>query len=238
MNPNDPTNPNPSTNEDLSTPAAPAAQPTQPVPPLAPNQTVTPSFLQPAPAAAPAPNGGSHKTRNILLVILIVLLLAGGGVGAYLLTNKDTSDNQQASKPADSQQENAPKTPEETGEALAGQQARAKDTKRTTDIKAMHAQLEAYYAQYAHYPSLAQMNDAAWRKTNLKGLDEGALQDPDGTSAVLAATPAPKVYAYAATSNDGKACNNGTSNGAVDCVIYKLTATLSDGSTYVKENLN
>jgi len=95
------------------------------------------------------------------------------------------------------------------------------DTERETDIKALHGQLEAYYAQHGTYPTLAQLNDQAFRTANMQGLDSEALQDPEGSSAKLANEPAKHVYSY---EGGGQA--------------YTLTATKSDGATYVKRNLN
>src|SRR5436190_17920257 len=59
---------------------------------------------------------------------------------------------------------------------FTGIQQKARDTERTTDIKALHGQLEAYYAQNGYYPQLSDVTT-----TNLKGLDPGALNDPKGT---------------------------------------------------------
>lgn len=110
----------------------------------------------------------------------------------------------------------------------------AADTERTTDIKALHAQLEAYYAENGSYPSLSDLNDSNWLKTNMKGLDKEALKDPKGTNYTLAALPAPNVYAYTAMGDDGKPCSDATN----PCAKYTLTAQLSDGSKYTKQDLN
>jgi hypothetical protein len=111
---------------------------------------------------------------------------------------------------------------------------KAKDTERQTDIKAMHGQIEAYYAQNGFYPTLANLNDANWRSTNLKGLDDEALKDPEGTAKVLAATPAAKIYSYQVSRAGGGTCDNKKN----ECAQYTLTATLSDGTTFTKQNLN
>jgi type II secretion system protein G len=115
---------------------------------------------------------------------------------------------------------------------FTGIQQRARNTERETDIKAIHGQVEAYYAQNGRYPTLANVNDATWRGTNMKGLDGGALQDPKGSAQTLVASPAANSYAYAVTP---ATCDNGA-NG--DCTGYTLTATLEGGSTYVKTALN
>lgn len=120
-----------------------------------------------------------------------------------------------------------------------GIQQRGRDTERQTDIKALHGQLEAYYAQNGSYPTLAEMNDRAnggFVDTNLKGLDAGAFEDPTGTASALVAAPAAKSYAYDV---EPDACET---DPATDCISYTLTATLEgtiDGaSTYVKDSLN
>ncbi len=109
--------------------------------------------------------------------------------------------------------------------------AKARDTERKTDINALHGQLEAYQAQYAIYPTLAEMNDASWRSINMKGLDSEALKDPDGASAALAGKPAADVYSY-------EALPAGCDNIKTDCTSYTLTASLDAGGTYIKQALN
>jgi prepilin-type N-terminal cleavage/methylation domain-containing protein len=113
-----------------------------------------------------------------------------------------------------------------------GIQQKARDTERKTDINAIHGQVEAYSAQNGKYPTLANVNDATFRSTNMKGLDGAALQDPKGTAQTLVGTPSATAYSYA-TSPSG--CDNGAGG---DCTSYVLTATLEAGGTYVKQSLN
>ena len=122
-----------------------------------------------------------------------------------------------------------------------GIQQKARDTERETDIKAVHAQVEAFWAQKGHYPSLTDMNDraaAGFVATNLKGLDAGAFKDPKGASVNLVATPAANSYAYAVTNSAGTTCEADDTT----CAKYTLTATLEgtlNGSgTYFKTSLN
>lgn len=117
---------------------------------------------------------------------------------------------------------------------FTGIQKRARNTERETDIKALHGQVEAFFAQEGRYPTLGNLNDSDWRGINMKGLDEGALQDPKGSSAALVAAPAANVYSYAVTPAD---CDNGAGG---DCDGYTLTATLETdpASTFTKEALN
>lgn len=115
-----------------------------------------------------------------------------------------------------------------------GIQQKGRNTKRQTDIKALHGQLEGYFAQKAQYPTLANLNDSAWRNTNMKGLDAAGLQDPKGTSQTLVGSPTSNAYAYAVTADDGTACDNSTT----ECTKYILTATLEGGGTFAKSSLN
>lgn len=117
---------------------------------------------------------------------------------------------------------------------FTGIQQKARNTERQTDIKAIHGQVEAYYAQAGKYPTLANINDATWRSANMKGLDDEALKDPKGANNTVAATPAANVYAYAVTATGGGACDNT----AADCAVYTLTATNEGGGTFTKSNLN
>src|SRR3990167_4021757 len=73
---------------------------------------------------------------------------------------------------------------------FTGIQQKARNTERQTDIKAMHGQVEAFFAQNGKYPTLANMNDGTWRTANMKGLDAEALKDPRGTAQTLVAAPA------------------------------------------------
>jgi hypothetical protein len=108
----------------------------------------------------------------------------------------------------------------------------AKDTERKTDILALQGQLEAYNATNGYYPTLASLNDPAWRTKNMPGLDIEALKDPAGTSSILSSQSAKNVYAYQVTP---ATCDNGTHG---NCNSYVLTATLDAGGTYVKQSLN
>lgn len=115
---------------------------------------------------------------------------------------------------------------------FTGIQQKARNTERQTDIKAIHGQVEAYYAQNGRYPTLGNLNDSSWRDTNMKGLDSEALKDPKGTASTLVDTPAANSYAYAVGPAN---CDNGA-NG--DCATYTLTATNEGGGTFAKSNLN
>ncbi|MBP7767357.1 prepilin-type N-terminal cleavage/methylation domain-containing protein [Candidatus Saccharibacteria bacterium] len=107
---------------------------------------------------------------------------------------------------------------------FTGIQQRARNTERETDIKAVHGLLEAYYAQKGAYPTLAQINDTAWRGENMKGMDPGAIQDPKGTSAALgssAATSTSNNYGYVTTGTCAGTASPTTNVG--DCSGYTLS---------------
>lgn len=110
----------------------------------------------------------------------------------------------------------------------------AQDIERETDIRAMHGQLEGFYAQNGYYPTQANMNDKSFRSANMKGLDDEALRDPEGNNGQLGSVPAARTYAYQPTTRTVGACDND----ANFCETYILTATRADGSEYTKESLN
>lgn len=207
-------------------------------PPFAPNQTVAPSFMQPAPSAGIHTESGSNKRKKLIIITVVVALcLIAGGVATYFLTKreKDTASNTTTQSTSTNRTDDAElKTPEDAAEVFAGQQNKAKDAERSTDIKALYGQVEAYYAQNEHYPTFATLNTPELRAQNFPGLDEGALQDPDGENTVLVTTPTAKAYAYAVTNDAGASCEAN----AKTCTKHTLTAILSDGQTYVRTQLN
>jgi prepilin-type N-terminal cleavage/methylation domain-containing protein len=117
----------------------------------------------------------------------------------------------------------------------AGIQAKARNSKRQTDVQNIQTQLEAYFQTAGNYPSLADMNNATWLAANMKSLDTGALTDPQGASSALVATAAAKVYAYAPLNATNASCEASD----ITCTQYTLTATLENNAgTYVKKNLD
>ena len=126
----------------------------------------------------------------------------------------------------------------------SGIQARSRNNTRTADITTLQEYIEKFYSQNMYYPSLKDMNNASWRSANLKGLSQGALQDPSWTASnkictvngapVLINKSQPGCYGYAPT-------NNGASCEAQDttCSDYTLTATLEQGGgVYTKKQLD
>src|ERR1700752_1606885 len=60
----------------------------------------------------------------------------------------------------------------------SGIQAKARNSKRQSDVKSLQTQLEAFFSQNGYYPSLGDMNSGAWLTSNMKSLDQNALIDP------------------------------------------------------------
>lgn len=123
----------------------------------------------------------------------------------------------------------------------SGIQAKARNSKRQTDIQSVQTQLEAFFSQNGYYPSLTDMNSSSWLATNMKSLDQTALTDPSNPtqSKTLVAAPTAKSYSYQVTQSDGStSCESDDTT----CAKYTLTAeyegTVNGQSTYVKSNLD
>lgn len=123
-----------------------------------------------------------------------------------------------------------------------GIQQKGRNTERTTDLKAVQGQLEAYYAQNGRYPTTTDLgstsaNNVTFIAANMKGLDKEALRDPKGTAAdfSLATTSTANKYAFKSTDDAGNACDNT----ATDCTKYVLTAKPEgSGADIVLNSLN
>jgi len=126
----------------------------------------------------------------------------------------------------------------------SGIQAKARNSKRQTDIQSLQTQLEAFFSQNGYYPSLTNMKDTAsggWIDTNMKSLDKNALIDPSNPtqSNQLVSTPTAKSYSYQVTQSDGTtSCESDDTT----CAKYTLTAdyegTVNGQTQYVKSNLD
>lgn len=122
----------------------------------------------------------------------------------------------------------------------SGIQAKARNSKRQTDVASLQTQLEAFFSQNGYYPSLTDMNSAAWLTANMKSLDQNALIDPSNPtqSKTLVTAPVAKSYAYAVTDSAAASCEATDTN----CAKYTLTATyegtVNGSATYVKSNLD
>lgn len=123
----------------------------------------------------------------------------------------------------------------------SGIQAKARNSKRQTDIQSIQTQLEAFFSQNGYYPSLTNLNDSTWLNTNMKSLDQNALIDPSNptNSKTLAGTPTAKQYSYKVTQSDGTtSCESDDTT----CAKYTLTAeyegTVNGQTEYQKSNLD
>jgi len=122
----------------------------------------------------------------------------------------------------------------------SGIQAKARNAKRESDIKALQTQIEAFFSQKGYYPSLTDMNTATWLSANMASLDQNALIDPSNPtqSKTLASAPVAKQYSYQVTDSNGNSCEAQDTN----CAKYTLTATyegtVNGSSTYSASNLD
>ena len=124
---------------------------------------------------------------------------------------------------------------------FTGIQQKARNSQRQTDINAVDSHVEAFYAQYGYYPTLADLQSSSFDSTYLKGLDPQALIDPKGGTTTIGASASATQYAYVATGATG--CVNttvsdptGASTTNNGCDGFTLTATLEGGTTYVKKS--
>lgn len=201
-------------------------------------------------APDPLPPVSSGKGKMVGLIVLIFVLVGGGVAGAYyFLMNVGTpsaSSKDDTSQTASPNTDNVSTEDQDTTSLTAEESTQSTDAgstdtppptdvsadaERESDIKTLHGQIESFYAQNGFYPSLAHINNAEWRANNMKILDTEALIDPNGEAATLALEPAANVYAY---TPGPEQCDNDNTF----CATYSLTATLSDGQTYTKSNLN
>ena len=131
----------------------------------------------------------------------------------------------------------------------SGIQAKARNSKRQTDIQSLQTQLEAFFSENGYYPSLGDMNSPTWRAANMKSLDQNALVDPSSncdpsktTANCLASSPSAKVYSYQVGNGQGDGVGASCEDSDTTCAKYTLTAkydgTVNGQTTYVKEALD
>lgn len=110
---------------------------------------------------------------------------------------------------------------------FTGIQERARNTERETDIKALHSQLEAYYAEQGYYPTLAEVVDG----TTLAGLDDGALTSPPNNNTEIDSAAATEAKYQYLPSPDGCASGGG-------CTSYVLRWLPEGSAEQTKDSLN
>lgn len=115
---------------------------------------------------------------------------------------------------------------------FTGVQKKGRDADRKSDINAIYSQAEVYFAQNSKYPTLANLNDDAWRSANVKGLSDDAITAPGGDDALVADGAAINNYQYVTAPAN---CDNGAQG---DCTGFTLTATLESGGTFEKTGSN
>jgi prepilin-type N-terminal cleavage/methylation domain-containing protein len=106
----------------------------------------------------------------------------------------------------------------------SGIQAKARNSKRASDVATIQTQLEAFFQNKGYYPSLGDMNDSSWLSTNMKSLDTGALIDPSNATqskTLVNSTSPSKQYGYVVTTSDDQSCEDDDTT----CAKYTLTAT-------------
>ena len=103
---------------------------------------------------------------------------------------------------------------------FTGIQQQARNTQRTTDIKAIASHLETYNAKNGRYPMATEMNDDAFVLT-LKGLDKESTKDPKGTTYDFAASASATQYGYTSTQDDNSACDNEVAG--EECTKFSLS---------------
>lgn len=122
----------------------------------------------------------------------------------------------------------------------SGIQQKARNSKRSADVKSLQTQIEAFYQDKGYYPSRADMNNDSWVTTNMKSLDKNAMVDPKNPtqSNDFVAAPAANSYAYAVLNSADGSCEADDTT----CAKYTLTATfegqVNGKSTAVATNLD
>jgi general secretion pathway protein G len=131
---------------------------------------------------------------------------------------------------------------------FVGIQQRARNSERQTDINSISNQLEAYFAKNSGYPTLANLNDPAWRSGNdiKMGDNDKALADPSSptVTTLSATTPTATGNAYSYNGVGPASCVSptdatGAPNSGTFCDAYTLTAFQEGGQpVYTKNSAN
>lgn len=211
MNPNtnnEPINTQPNNNpgQIVDTPGTqPQPQPPQTGP--APQAQFTPSVQQSPPTPTPP------KKSKKLIIILIVIFVLLAGVGLYVLL-AGSEDSAQTTTATPAQTNTADSDEELVGFSTTPTVENNDEVLADANLKAIHGQLEAYFAQNGHYPSTASSEV-------MPNADPAIFEVPENLS--LTYTPTPET------------CTTETQ----DCTSYTLTLSRSDGSIIsTKESLN
>ena len=125
-----------------------------------------------------------------------------------------------------------------------GIQQKGRNTERTTDLKAIQGQLEAFYASNGRYPASTDLggtsaSNVTFIRASMKGLDSEALRDPKAAAGDFSlgnsATAVDNEYQYRPGDDAGAACDNT----ATDCSKYILAASPEGtGADIILNSLN
>ncbi len=129
----------------------------------------------------------------------------------------------------------------------SGIQAKARNSKRSSDVSTIQTQLEAFFQNSGYYPSLADVNSTTWWSSNAKSLDTEALVDPSAPSSTdcfkthnncFAASATSKSYGYEAKDGSNGSCEADDTT----CASYTLTAnyegTVNGATSVTKKSLD
>ncbi len=128
--------------------------------------------------------------------------------------------------------------------SFSGVQAKARDTERATDVKALSTQLEAFYNGdgQGSYPLLSQINTDTLATGLLKGIDANTLHAPGTTTATsLQGTAAGNKDQYGyipLTVPGGVACALVGSGPTTTCGKFTLTYFTEASGLQTKTSLN
>ena len=195
-------------------------------------------------SSQPLPIVRVQKKKTLLIVIsaLLVGLIVGGGVG-YAFGHSSAKSKQALSSGSPGNASPAQIAGSGSTSSSSSLTVQNRNAKRETDIQSLHTQIEAYFAENNHYPSLTDLNSPTWRAANIKSTDPSILVDPlsscnPATTACLVASPVAKAYAYNASNSSGNSCESNDTQ----CSQYTLTATfegtVDNMATYSVHNLN
>jgi Tfp pilus assembly protein PilE len=117
----------------------------------------------------------------------------------------------------------------------SGIQARSINTKQETAIRTLQISIEKFYSINMYYPSLVNINNSAWRTTNMPKLNNKILQGPSWTvkntactvnsEPILLSRSQPGCFGYSPT-NNGANCERSDKT----CNEYTLSATLDQSN--------
>src|SRR5579862_686586 len=104
---------------------------------------------------------------------------------------------------------------------FTGVQAKARDSKRQTDVNALASHLAVFFANNGYYPTLNDLQTPAWVSSNMKGFDPAALVDPKGGT-MTGNAPAAGTYVYSYVT---QGCTTTQPSSATNqCTSFVLTA--------------